>query len=476
MLGLGIVVACASAVDAARPQRNADPEVIQFSTRAMAAPVPAFRYRFLPELVDQQPGNAALLYVAAAREMSNVRGKDAQAVDEDNKVDQWLELPVRELPKEEVRTYLSRYFPAMTQYRLATLRARCDFDPPFRSEGLKTLLPYLHDVRPLARLAVLSARLKIADGDFAGAVEDLGLPLVHARHLDQDAVLIQLLVAASVAQMSVAQMPELVAQEYAPNLYWALSALPAPMMDLRRCMQFERALAYYSIPQLKEARAGRLTAEQWTQALKAMTEMRGVISPQGAAAAARADAGERSMVAVLAVKEYPLAKRWLLEERYAPQDVEAMPVAQALGLYHVGQFERWTQELDKGLSLPFWQGIGELARAEDRVRSASKENPWGLLAIFAPTGRTAYMNISRVDRQVAIWRAAEAVRAHAAAHDGKAPATLAEIVDTPAPLDPFTGQPFGYSVKGDEVTIEAPVLLNAAPARTGIRIVMTLMK
>src|SRR4051812_15762814 len=117
-----------------------------------------------------------------------------------------------------------------------------------------------------------------------------------------------------------------------------------------------------------------------------MTEMRGVINSK---AAASADAGEQSMVAVMGGKEDPLAKRWLLDERYAAAEVEAMPVAQALGLYHVGQFERWTQELDKGLSLPFWQGIGELARAEDKVRSASKENPWSLLAIFTPTGFTA---------------------------------------------------------------------------------------
>jgi hypothetical protein len=81
-----------------------------------------------------------------------------------------------------------------------------------------------------------------------------------------------------------------------------------------------------------------------------------------------------------------------------------------------------------------------------------------------------------VDRQVAIWRAAEAVRAYAAGHDGRAPATLAEITETPAPLDPFTGKAFAYSVKGDEVTIEGPMLVDASPARTGIRIVMTLMK
>jgi hypothetical protein len=458
-----------------RAPRSADPEVHQFSARPAAAAAPALRYHFLPELVDQEPGNAVVLYMAAARELANVRGKDAQAIDEDNKVDRWLGLAVRELPKEEVRAYLAKYVVALTQYRLATLRERCEFDPPFRTEGFKTFLPYLHEVRPLARLAVLSGRLKIADGDYAGAVEDLGIPLAHARHLNGEAMLVQLLVAASVAQMSVGQVPEVVQQEYSPNLYWALSALPAPMLDVRRCMQFERAGAYFSIPQLKEARAGRLTAEQWSAALQTITAMRGLAGPSGVAAGAPG-AAEQSAIAVLAVKEYPIAKRWLLEERYGAAEVEAMPVPQALGLYHVGQFERWTQELDKGLCLPYWQGFPMLTRAEEEVRAAAKQNPWSLLAIFTPTIHTAYATIAKVDRQVAIWRAVEAVRAYAAAHDGRPPATLEEITDTPAPLDPFTGKAFIYGVKDDVVTIEGPTLADAAPARTGIRVVMTLMK
>jgi hypothetical protein len=77
---------------------------------------------------------------------------------------------------------------------------------------------------------------------------------------------------------------------------------------------------------------------------------------------------------------------------------------------------------------------------------------------------------------VAIWRAVEAVRAYAAAHDGRPPATLEEIIETPAPVDPFTGKGFVYSVKGDEVTIEGPTLAGMTPARTGIRVVMTLIR
>jgi hypothetical protein len=47
----------------------------------------------------------------------------------------------------------------------------------------------------------------------------------------------------------------------------------------------------------------------------------------------------------------------------------------------------------------------------------------------------------------------EAVRLHAAKHDGKLPATLADVTEVPVPADPATGQPFEYAVVGNRFTI-----------------------
>ena len=45
-------------------------------------------------------------------------------------------------------------------------------------------------------------------------------------------------------------------------------------------------------------------------------------------------------------------------------------------------------------------------------------------------------------------RHVEALRLHAAGHDGKFPAKLSEI-SVPLPDDPFTGKPFRYEVMGN---------------------------
>ena len=50
-------------------------------------------------------------------------------------------------------------------------------------------------------------------------------------------------------------------------------------------------------------------------------------------------------------------------------------------------------------------------------------------------------------RQIALLRHVEALRLHAARHDGKLPARLCDI-SVPLPEDPFTGKPFDYTVEG----------------------------
>jgi hypothetical protein len=462
---------------AAQPKPDGYPNAVQeirVTARPAAAPAPAFRYHFLPEIHEQTPGNAALLYLTAGQQLAVVRSPDAQARADDDAIDKHLQTPIADLPRDEVRALLARYQSPLHQFRLATRRDRCDFEPPFRTEGFRTLLPYLNDARALARLAALSARLKLADRDFAGAVEDLGLPLVQARHLNENAFLIQLLVAASVAQTPLTQLPDWIAQDGAPNLYWALSALPAPTLDARAAMQMERAGAYYSIPQLADARAGRLTPQQWHQALKTMTQVRSVTHGGPLTVPSPTpDRGEQAMIALMSVKEYPLAKRHLVETEGRPaEQVEAMTVAQVIGLYHVAQFEFWTQELDKGLTLPFPQGLRVITQSEEKMRAAMQQNPWSLLASFAPSIRLAYTNLHKADRTIAAWRTIEAVRAHAATHNGQPPAQLTDLTDTPAPLDPLTGRPFTYTVNGKEVTLEAPPI-EAAP-RTALRIILNL--
>jgi hypothetical protein len=282
-----------------------------------------------------------------------------------------------------------------------------------------------------------------------------------------------MLVAASCGQLAMDQVQAMIAQEHSPNLYWALGDVPSPLANVRGIMQMERAGAYFSIPQLKDARAGKLTAEQWRAVFNTMMEIR-----SGTRAHSYGEPGGAAELnaALVAVKEYPAAKRFLLDHQFEMKDVEAMSVSQVLGLYQVGEFEYWTQELDKCLTLPYWQALPLLGRIEEEMRRVAANNPSSLIGNFAPTIKSSFTNLAKADRRIAMLRTVEAIRAYAAAHGGQAPARLEDLRDTPAPLDPMTGQNFKYQNDGERVTIEGPTIASAGPAPTGIRMVLRLSK
>ena len=85
------------------------------------------------------------------------------------------------------------------------------------------------------------------------------------------------------------------------------------------------------------------------------------------------------------------------------------------------------------------------------------------LSTFTPAQRrTALTKVfSRValsSRRQAMLQTIDALRGYAAAHDGKLPASIDELKETPAPIDPVTGNPFDYSTSGSEATLSAAAL------------------
>jgi hypothetical protein len=62
----------------------------------------------------------------------------------------------------------------------------------------------------------------------------------------------------------------------------------------------------------------------------------------------------------------------------------------------------------------------------------------------------------RIDRRVAALRVIEAIRIHAAAHDGALAESLDRITEVPVPEDPATGKPFEYHRDGNSATLFGP--------------------
>ena len=71
------------------------------------------------------------------------------------------------------------------------------------------------------------------------------------------------------------RLEELIQQPDAPNLYWSLTDLPRPFIDLREPMQGERVMAYGNFPGMAEMAADLnakpMTPEQVTKLLDVRT-------------------------------------------------------------------------------------------------------------------------------------------------------------------------------------------------------------
>jgi hypothetical protein len=107
--------------------------------------------------------------------------------------------------------------------------------------------------------------------------------------------------------------------------------------------------------------------------------------------------------------------------------------------------------------VPYWQSYNRVDRPWSATVEQKLANP--LLAFFmalAPALNATRVTSVRLERELDALQCIEAIRLHAAAHAGKLPDSLEELVDAPAPVDPASGKPFFYSRHGDSATLSAP--------------------
>jgi hypothetical protein len=111
-----------------------------------------------------------------------------------------------------------------------------------------------------------------------------------------------------------------------------------------------------------------------------------------------------------------------------------------------------------------------------KVREGPKTSEGQAAArLFLPALGKVMSAQTRLERNLAALRVVEALRLHAAAHEGKLPDKLSEVTEVPLPDDPGTGKPFGYSRDGDTATLTSEVPNEPVP-NNGVRYRLTLRK
>jgi hypothetical protein len=427
----------------------------------------ALRWSLLPDPLDLTPGNAAPVWVRAGRAVREVKRKITEAEEKWRSSNEGV--PLKELPRDKVRELLEAYAMPLRLAEQAARKERCDWElPPLTfqnmQDNLQALLDDVQSCREIARLLGFQFRLALVEGNFDRAIRTLQTGFALARHIGESDLLIQNLVGIAIGAVMCSHLEELVQQPEAPNLYWALTTLPHPFIDIRHTMRYELDTVYRSFPALRTlSQAGDrpLPAAEVEALLRNLFDQFAQLN--GLATRPPEWQGKLALTAAV-LKVYPDAKRYLQSLGRTEEEIHALPALQVVGIFYLGRYDWWRDEILKWLSVPAWQALPHIEKLERELSKDMREQANPLLMIF-PAVLKVQQAIARTERSFAGLRAAEALRLYAAAHGGKAPAKLADIKEVPIPLDPLTGKDMEawYKVQDGTAVLEVPSTMPSAP-------------
>jgi hypothetical protein len=445
LVNLSLTIALA--VGTANRLHSAEP--VKITLHPAAEPTPALKYRLLPSRADQTPGNAAVDYgKVTAEEMSFFISSNRAIWDKIEDV--WQEMPLEQLKRENV------ILPSSSIYFLeqGARRKYCDWQLPIGEKPFYgILLPDAQQSRKYARLLAVKARLEVAQGKFDEAVKTIQTGFALGRHVAQGETIVNGLIGIAINGIMLPQMLELMQQPRAPNLYWALTILPTPLVEMRDALDVEAMGLELSFPELSDIRTAKRSPDEWRElfrrfAVEIHAELSNRDSPP-LPSSEQLDARCQQML--------PDAKRSLIAVGMSAVEVEAMTMHQVALLYTIESFHEIVDDAIKYFSLPYPQENAGIEAVIERTKREHRE----IIPIgekLFPVLTASRSAIARNDRQIAVLRVLEALRIHGASHDGKLPERLAEITEVPIPDDPVTGLPFDYRRDGDQAILSGPPL------------------
>jgi hypothetical protein len=378
--------------------------LIRLTVQPRAAPKPALRYLLLPELKEMTPGNPIPNYLKCLLEQDATA--DRETIDR-------------------------------ATLRLADRAARMD-KPDWqillkvKTDGVGLLLPDVQKLRSLANALQARFHTEVGLRHFDDALVTAKTMFAMSRHLGEHPTLIGDLVGIAIAFVAIGPLEEMLQQPGCPNLYWALTNLPDPLVSLDKGVEGERVLIGSEIHDLDDR--APMSADQIRKVITHIDRLREFDrKPKKPSTQAWLDARKDA-------ESVAAARRRLVEAGLPEERLRRFPAEQVILLDERREYEVRRDEIMKLMKLPTWQVEVLMAQAKSAPEPA-------LFAFFVPAVEKVRRAQGRLEQRIALLRHVEALRLYAATHDGRLPEKLAEIT-VPLPPDPFTGQPFRYRVDG----------------------------
>jgi hypothetical protein len=258
-------------------------------------------------------------------------------------------------------------------------------------------------------------------------------------------------------------LEDLIQSPAAPNLYWAVTNLPRPLLDPVPAHEVERYVLEREFPRLRELDSGPWTLENSRSFSDELEKKMAMIVGDWARVSSSMahpemkDLGQHLVFAALIARSYPEAKRRLLANGKPAAEIEAMPAIQVVALYSYKLYQEARDDIFKWAGLPYSQGYKGLRMAIEHPRETWAKLKGGIpFATLLPAIDSVYVVPVRLQRRFCIVQCIEAIRLYAADHDGALPPSLEAITEVPLPIDPATSKPYAYKLDGSTATLSAP--------------------
>jgi hypothetical protein len=435
--------------------------VYKLTVTPAAEPVPALRHRLVARDSDLKPGDAATMYYRAIKASEDL-GKQFRDKYGDSYVNDYP-WPDEPLASEKLRgaAQLIADSEMLKHLREAAARQDCDWGYDLRSiqgpDLYGFLLPEIQDARQVARHLSVLGRVAAHEQRYDDAIDAMRLHLKLARDVGTEPLLICGLVGIAIAGVGHDTTLELIGTPGSPNLYWALTELPNPLIDLRPAVRFEMSSLERVFPLLKDAETQEHSPEEWARLLAKGFESLQSLAGSTEAPAFFNETTTQMGVTGLGLLMYGPAKARLIAGGMDGARVEQMPVGQVMAVDAAHELRRIADDFEKMWYLPFAASRERDRAADDLFQGNKLADSYGkvLGGMFFPALSAARDAQERQGWQLDGIRTVEAIRMHAA-ETGELPRTLEEIKVVPAPTNRVTGKPYQYHLDGDTAVVELP--------------------
>jgi hypothetical protein len=431
VLGAVLAIALGARPSPAQQTNKKQETLIRLSVTAAAEPKPALRYLLLPDLREMNPGNPIQGYLKCYLEQYRFVFDE----EEFDRRKTLLAMPLDELPVADAREF--------GRFALAQVDAAARLDKPdwqlllkLRADGFETLLPDVQAMRSLGRALAVRFRAEVAGGRCDDAIRTAKTMFAMVRHMGEHPTFIGDLVGFAIAFTAINPLEEMLEQPGCPNLYWALTYLPNPLISIKTGLEGERLSIWGSTRDLDSS--GPMSAEQIKKFIGVYDKLVGENSPD------RPPGGIRGYLAARTKDDRKMAeaRKRLVESGLPAERVKAFPADQVILLDEERELRARFDEFAKVMSFPAWQ-----FEALEEKRGTSKKEPAILADAFLPSHAAIHRTQARLEQRIGLLRHVEALRLYAAAHGGAFPAKLSDV-SVPLPDDPYTAKPFLYETSG----------------------------